>query len=1013
MVDAVSLVTTGAAGKARPFLKGIAVRYFIRLLPIVLLVVLFTSAVPQVLAEQCLFYNFTADDYDFVTDTAGQYEEGIGFTSSYFAPFDRQVIGIFRPGGWEIEGFTVTTITGFFGHSLSSTAIFQVYSFVGEPNPGTQYEFNDINPNVSDSEIVLWGDVFVAVTFYVTGPIGGAGSNIISGLEVCYEGEVEDQWIRPFSLDDEDPAWNLWDYNLVASIDTDYFGDLPNPFDADDIVTAAYDGPIQIGQPAFPRYFNHLLTPYRDTVIAASNEIGDFVLAAKGGTVSSITKLTEGNCADLLIPINPNTSLCQFKIPPAIGEVPTPDQEFLYDIDLTNSYIVMLDIGELGSTGQPLFLEYIVDNPRVQVGDTILAGCILGKSIQLIATPVLTITSHGVGMSAGLSFPAGIQADISENSVETYVSQPTEKGITFVTLKEEIFPTVFVTEYLFDKLTIYSNPLEACNIDPAYRSCAGDPQLRNPEDWQVSGNEVQWLNPGAILFPNARIDMQLELVETNAYSFNVEAQTLGDDGANPEITLQLGSEVTTSTITVGVGVPQQFLIPATIREPDVGDFYTVAIHNSGDVPIKINAACVTEGDPSLAPNACYFFNPSFDLGASGWTAGGGVSFNSEFGVARVPSGETIAQFVHLFPDETAPHLYRFTVETGLWTEPSYVIGENDETSTVEIEFDWPEGIGFVNLEDVADGVEAVTFRKYALRQNSITFETYLSVAAETQGILVVQPTITTADTEVLGLTLRSMCIYGPYPNQLPDQGSNPPFIESCTRVAKPDNELLSSWISYQWASLNNFFQCQLMALLNRMYKLAVDTYRLIGWLGRWTQSLITYGFTWFANQMLPWLNGHFRNMSGGTIVTTEGGGASFWDVLLALINQILSPIINLIVGLVNMAASLVLTIVTAIVSLVVSVITTILSLFGLLIALLTSVISSYQNATPAVIPGAPNCTDPQSSGFCIANWVLENTIFSGPGAAIIPVIIAIGSILFLLWAISTIKQAVTEAVQVS
>jgi hypothetical protein len=258
-----------------------------------------------------------------------------------------------------------------------------------------------------------------------------------------------------------------------------------------------------------------------------------------------------------------------------------------------------------------------------------------------------------------------------------------------------------------------------------------------------------------------------------------------------------------------------------------------------------------------------------------------------------------------------------------------------------------------------------------------------------------------------------MCIYGPYPNQLPEQGYNPPFRESCTRVTQPDGELLSEWISYHWQNLNNFFQCQLMALLNRMYKLAVDTYRLIGWLGRWTHSLVTYGFNWFATQLLPWLNGHFRNMSGGTIVTTDGGGASFWDVLLALINQILSPIINLIVGLVNQAASLVLTVVTAIIALVISVITTILSLFGLLIALLSSIITSYHNATPAVIPGAPDCSNPQSSGFCIANWVLENTIFSGPGAAIIPVIIAIGSILFILWAITTIKQAVVEAVQVS
>jgi hypothetical protein len=992
-------------------LKGNAVRYLIRLLPFVLLVVLFVSVDSALAVVTCAEYDFTVSDGGFdvsvTQNDLGVYTPTVGFTSTLENISNRQYIEIVGP--YEEIGPVINIY----------------FEYTTNVNTGYDHHYNP-GPTQIDSDVLFCGgactldltvDSVTADTwiFRFWGPNDASGSIALTYIRFDCEGEPPEAWIRPFSLDDEDAEWEIWDYNLVMTIDSDYFGEMAVPFDADDIIDYAYGiGFPHLGVPADPQYFNHLLTPPLSTVIASSNDIGDSVLAATGGTVASITKLTENNCADLLIPINPNTSLCQFKIPPAIGETPTPTQEFLYDIDLTNSYIVMIDIGELGSTGQPLFLEYIVDNPRVQVGDTILAGCILGESIELLAVSVMTITSHGSGLSVGLSYPFGVSASISENSGETYVSQPTSKGVTFVTLKEEIFPTVFVPEYLLGNLTIYSTPLEACNVDPAYRSCAGDPQLRHPEDWQVSNNEVQWLNPGAILFPVARISMQLELVETNAYSLNVEAETLGDDGANPEITIQLGSEVASSTITVGIGIPQFFFIAADIREPDIGTFYTVAIHNTGDVPIRINAACVTEGDPTLAPNTCYFFNPSFDLGGSGWTASGGVGFNSEFGIARLDTGETIAQFVHLFPeDEVTPHLYRFTVETGLWTEPSYVIDEADETSTVELDFDWPDGTGFVGMEDVADGATAVTFRKYALGHNAVTFEAYLNVTTETQGDLVIEPTITTADTEVLGLTIRSMCIYGPYPNQLPEQGYNPPFRESCTRVTAPDSELLSEWISYHWKNLDNFFQCQLMALLNRMYKLAVDTYRLIGWLGRWTHSLITYDTNWFSNQFLPWLNGHFRNMTGGTIVTIEGGGASFWDVLLALINQVLSPIINLIVGLVNMAASLVLTIVTAVISLVVNVITMILSLFGLLIALLSSIITSYHVATPATIPGAPNCTDPQSSGFCVANWILENTIFSGPGAAIIPVVIAIGSILFILWAISTIKQAVTEAVQVS
>jgi hypothetical protein len=208
-----------------------------------------------------------------------------------------------------------------------------------------------------------------------------------------------------------------------------------------------------------------------------------------------------------------------------------------------------------------------------------------------------------------------------------------------------------------------------------------------------------------------------------------------------------------------------------------------------------------------------------------------------------------------------------------------------------------------------------------------------------------------------------------------------------------------------------------MVLLNKMYTLGKQEYLLAGWNIRYSQSQLKLWSSWLGKQFFPWLDGQFRNIAIGQVTTVyqTGGGqcSDLFCVLQTLINGLVTPlnsIVNTILAILGGIAGLFLSIISGLIALMIAYVTELLRLLQLGQQLLATLLAAYNNSTPVAIPGLPSCSlDPRSSAFCMGIWVLDNTIFSGTGAAIIPMLTGILSIHLLIWAVAELKRTVLGA----
>jgi hypothetical protein len=268
--------------------------------------------------------------------------------------------------------------------------------------------------------------------------------------------------------------------------------------------------------------------------------------------------------------------------------------------------------------------------------------------------------------------------------------------------------------------------------------------------------------------------------------------------------------------------------------------------------------------------------------------------------------------------------------------------------------------------------------------------------------------------------------------------SQGPFHPSCDATYdQPGAETLVDQIGWHWHKSEQFFQCDLMQMLNDMYDLGQDSYRRAGWSIRWNQNTALMYADWLSSDVIFWLNGHFANMANGRQTFVEvnaegdtcnnlfcmvesffGAGVSIFDGLADLLHdvldQVLAPIVDLLSTIIGDTVSFIFSLLDALVAVAVLLIGEILKLFGRAGDLLGLIISAWNNSTPETIPGIPTCsTNPQGQGFCIAIWMMDNTVFSGPGELIVPMLIGYGTILLILSTIGDIKKTLIEAGRVT
>ncbi len=757
-----------------------------------------------------------------------------------------------------------------------------------------------------------------------------------------------------------------------------------------------------------------------DSVYGWSKAPGAKVHAADAGSIVDVKGLSWDQCgiANVTpIPSEDDPQPTEYVRYPASGDQPCLVSHYGSDhvaeihwLDASDVYIVTLQLGD--STK----IQYLVKNAPnyVVVGDTVAAGCVLGETIPLTTLPAPAINYNQLGAIAavGALFTDGLSElafgviGAGSQVISAFGSTApsnTPLGYTMLTF----YDTDDSILELASQLTVEPTSDDKCNQTGEFKDClAFNPQFTNGGDgWVASGN-VQWTEPGVILGPGQSVQATINLTSTGDYTATAFAE--GVNGAAGELRVFLGSH--TERFPAPVEWSDLQLDASPLGAPDAGTFYTVGVQNTGNAPIQVNSLCVTDGAPNLGPNSCYFNNQSFVQGTSGWDVSDGVEPVDQG--LNVPDGGTISQNVMLNPLPGGAATYHLVVRGNWW-----YTGAMDTTSSAsaiaQIQYEWPDGTGYVDM------VPITIKGNLAFGAGQLAYIADISVTDTTDAVMNLKVSTTTAgDMGVQGIQITDACLSTIDGGSFPGQGGGgapPPLDANCTYVSRPQNNDPAAWLQWHWEKSNQFFTCQLMVLLNKMYTLGKQSYLLAGWEARYMQSQLKLWSSWLGAQLFPWLNGQFRNMAIGQVTTVYQSGGSCNDlfcVLNTLISGILTPlnnIVNTLLGLINTAANLFLTIITGIIGVALSFLTRIFGIVNQATSLLTGIITAYSTATPVTIDGMPTCSiDPTSSPLCRMVWVMDNTAFNGRWGVLFTIALSILTIHLILWAVGEFRNAILK-----
>lgn len=846
---------------------------------------------------------------------------------------------------------TITSWSWDFGDSTSSTAQHPTHTYT---SPGIyEVELTASGPGGSDTattEISVYGD-------------GVPGGNLY----------------KPLRGDTIYSTWGMFDYSLVDALDPLYFSEWNIP-------SSYLFNPIDFwGGGGAAMSPTHLFNLDANTVVAPSSGIQN-VYAVAEGTVISVSKV--GGCQINLWVTTTATGECYVKIPDPI----TDANDHLYRMDTSSAWVVKVRFDDGISSDR--FIQYVVSSPKVRVGDQITAGCIIGQTVGLF---------HLVG---------GEFQTLFNTAWWEPESSAVQVGVTEITLMDgsnDTYP-------LLPSLVLDSNLLTPCNANPELAACAGDSELRDPNQWAWQG-VVQWLpTGGARLNAVSAIEMPgLPLSQSGSYSVTAQIRRL-DGAGSGSVTLRLGMTEQTFALDQQMN---SYTIPAGTHDPDQGLLYGAHVINSGQVPFEVISLCVAEGTANTVPSTCYFKNYSFDYGTSNWTVSG-VNPGILAGELAAGDGATLSQPAKLYPNGAQSYAYTITVRATIYgaTNP-----ETDMTSTVSFDWLYPASGSWEPFISPASTSTYAFGAFYGNRPNGITFfegnevlfQGVIDVAALTDDVLTVRVNIDDSGQSNFagGVLIREICIsdaFAHWPDDAGGGGRPLPFPVNCSVVSAPTGNDLGAWTWYLWSNLDQFFSCDLMVMLNQMFNVMYDIYDFVTWQGLYWQSVAIKTIEWFGAYFIPWLNGHFINMAGG--VPQEGSCNNIFCLMETLINGFLKPLLNLfdrILDLAELAATLLGTVISAIINIAMTVFTQLMSLYTTFSSMLTAIVNAWNTAEPTPIPGLPSCAlDPRSNAVCITLWMMEHTIFSGRGALFIPILISLGSVNLLLWAVKTFKRELRD-----
>ena len=764
-----------------------------------------------------------------------------------------------------------------------------------------------------------------------------------------------------------------------------------------------------------------------NVVVAFSDQPGRPVRTPTDATVVSIQKVTPADCADIL-GIDYGGYLqelyCALWLSgETIGESDGKEVEVFAteQIYKTDSYVVTL-VDE-----EDVYFKYLVrDAPDfVEINQEILAGCYIGR------TEVMYLVRGAVW--GGSAFSQGVTVAVRYETPGDYL------------------------EFL-DYLIL--SPLESAACNASYSYCLGNPELTTENDWGTIG-AVAFDDPGFTLGAGGTISTVMNLDDDREPELTVGAKSLSGTGS---VLLQLGQ--TALTVQPTAGAIQDYVIAGDAHQPDAGTFYNVEVTNTGNTSIEVRYICVAftkdeNGDPlpdkRPETTGCYFANHSFDDGTANWTVANAWTRPGEL---IIPSLDVFSQSATLYPADGGAQTYTVSATIALDYYYAFVPDETNTTESITVSYEYPSGGGYTSID-------TITFGDLAYSGNLVTLDTTFSVVAQTTSAFGFKASIGGSPTNVVGVAFREVCIESgdttdgsdpePFPGDYLDDYPIPDTA-TCTLVSKPAGGDVWAWIVWLWANLNNFFQCELMPLLNSWYQKFLDLFQLIGWLGRWSQAAMGESMEWFAWQLVPWLGGYFDNMRGGGWIVDSGdddscawydlfcwvgkltggigdligdvtggiGDIAGWlaqavDDLISGIGGLLGDLLGVlgdVLGYLAAAATWVFDILGDLLGVILDwvgdIVSAVVMWAGRLWSLVDGIINAYNDATPQTVAGFPDCATPQSHDICLFYWICENTLFAGTaGSLIIPLMASILAIMMVLSYIDRIKKTLVTSGEVS
>lgn len=771
-------------------------------------------------------------------------------------------------------------------------------------------------------------------------------------------------WTRPLRASDEHPEQPLYDWVYVLDVlfDTGPFGFIED----------------WIAPPA----------QYR--VTAPSIAPGAPVMAATGGTVVDIVHASGEMCSVWGLLLNNG---CLFAGPD------TADFLLVYKFDI--DFDVQLVTIELEDGKQ---LKYMVRNASnyVTLGMEIQGGCVIGETI---AAEVLGLTQEVNTIASIIAERIGWGGHIKAGASPGF-------GVALLEYRDpsQVLPML----PLLPSLTVYNEDAIPCNAAPGFQDClVSNPDLmRGGESWEFFGS-VEPYELGVILGPGGYIQQSVNLPDESTFTLRLGIYSYLFDlfGPNPitsterVLLLRVGQYTVQQTVTM-TSEYQELAVEIPTPEPDTpGGMYSVRVSNvSGEGSIIIDAACLSADDHELNPLACYFNNPDMDTRA-GWTTAVILTGNGWVGLAH---SQSISQSVTLRPNlDDSPRTYRLEVEARVIPKPwdtynpsagsasiNYLWGEEDDDLALDLSWNQPGSPGYPDA--------------------SFFMSVDIVVDEETTDDFVFTAEIVDNST-ILAIAIERVCITAD-PVGPPQSGFDGPFTTSCATIPVPTDNTIGPWTMYHWRNLDKFFNCHLMVLLNKWYK-TFDQFRVtMLWVARYWIATVHRIADW-GQGFIWWLNGHFRNIAVGQVTVINQANTCNGDIICGIVEIIrtlagvltpvvtaLTHVVDVLLGILIGAVNLFFTIIGGLVSFVVAIVIRLFTFLQLGHQLLMGIVSAWNTATPTAIPGLPTCNiDPSSSLICRGVWVLDNTILAGRWGVLFTILLSIGAIHLILWAVSEFR----------